>query len=472
MVMVGMPLQLTEGEREGAAATDELDSCSVCESTGAEHPPNVELGWRFEIQPHGDGLLLRERPVPGARGEPCGELFIPAGAGFRIGRMLLRAVASDHLTPGAGDAVHELVGVSASMRELIQTVSQVALTETTVLIEGETGTGKEVVAQAIHRCSARRGGPFQIFDSGAASPNLIESELFGHVKGAFTGADGLRRGVLERAHGGTLFLDEIGELPLPLQSRLLRVLEQREIVRLGDEETRKVNVRVVAATNRDLYQEVAAGRFRADLYYRLAVVRLAIPPLRARTEDIPLLVDHFLAGSPERPNPEELTMLLRHAWPGNVRELRNVVDRGKICGWRDAFERCGMVEGGGSDGNSSGASPLAGFTEVKKKLIEQFERAYLTELMKQTPSISAAARKAGLDRSFLGQLLRKHNILARRGKGRRLPDARVGSPDHVPGRECLMASATAARPSGFSTNAASGTKRPRRATASRGWPDI
>ena len=226
-----------------------------------------------------------------------------------------------------------LLGASVAMRRVFSILERVAPTDATVLIEAETGTGKELVAEALHEESPRAAGPFVVFDCSAVSAGLIESELFGHVRGAFTGAVGDRAGAFEAAHGGTIFLDEIGELPLDLQPKLLRVLERLEVRRVGEAATRRVDVRIVAATNRSLAAEVDAGRFREDLYYRLAVVRIGLPPLRERPEDIPLLVEHFAreaarAGATPAALPEAaIRGLVAQAWPGNVRELRNAVAR-------------------------------------------------------------------------------------------------------------------------------------------------
>jgi DNA-binding NtrC family response regulator len=313
-----------------------------------------------------------------------------------------------------------LLGSSARMREIFDLLARVAPTRATTLLEGETGTGKELIAEAIHLRSPRRDGPFVVFDAGAVAANLLESELFGHVKGAFTGATATRRGAFERAHTGTLFLDEIGEMSLDLQPKLLRALEAQEVRRVGDDVTHKVDVRVVAATNRDLKAEVAAGRFRADLYFRLAVVRILVPSLRERAEDIGLLVDHFLGPVGKRATPEVTALLARYDWPGNVRELRNLIERVKAFGWDEALAASGILAaveeaggaamagagGGGSDGTSS-----APFKEAKGKVVEAFERDYLEDLIRRTKgNISAAAREAGIDRNHLTKLLQKYGI--------------------------------------------------------------
>lgn len=231
--------------------------------------------------------------------------------------------------PPSAVPLHGFVGTSPAMQELYKRIGQAARADAPVLVEGETGTGKELAARALHACSRRADGPFAAVNCGALAQALLESELFGHVRGSFTGAVGDKVGRFEAAHGGTLFLDEIGELPLAAQVKLLRALDSGVIERVGSVAPIRVDARIVAATNRDLRAEVAAGRFRADLYFRLAVLRLALPPLRLRRADIPELADSFLAefadGQPPRLSPEARERLLEHHWPGNVRELRNAM---------------------------------------------------------------------------------------------------------------------------------------------------
>lgn len=230
-----------------------------------------------------------------------------------------------------------LIGRSAAMVKLLETAAQVAQSEATVLVSGESGTGKEMIAGLIHFNSPRRDGAFIKLNCAAIPENLLESELFGHEKGAFTGADRRREGKFRQADGGSLFLDEVGEMPLTMQVKLLRVLQERELTRVGGEEVLPVDVRLITATNRDLYREVGAGRFREDLFYRLNVITLHIPPLRERIEDIPLLAQDFLFGFAKKNNkeikgftPRAMDRLLRHPWPGNVRELMNVIERGVV----------------------------------------------------------------------------------------------------------------------------------------------
>ena len=253
-----------------------------------------------------------------------------------------RALAArDRHLAAKGDGHHDpavhLVGASPSIHAIHQLIDQVATTDSTVLVTGESGTGKELVARAVHQQSKRADKPLQIVNCAAIAENLVESTLFGHVKGAFTGADENRPGVFELADGATLFLDEVGELPLGTQAKLLRALEQGEIQRVGDGGLRKVDVRLIAATNRDLAEEAKAGRFREDLYHRLNVLVVTLPPLRERPADIEALIDHFLGESAKRLGqpakrlaPESRTLLLRFPWPGNVRQLRNVLERSSI----------------------------------------------------------------------------------------------------------------------------------------------
>jgi len=269
------------------------------------------------------------------------EAFLRPDCSITLGKTEMRFAPVDErvrIVPSDKQRFGEIIGRNAKMRELYTILEKIAPTDATVIIEGETGTGKEVVARTTHQESRRREGAFIVFDCSAVPENLIESELFGHEKGAFTGAIQTRQGVFEMADGGTVFLDELGELALEMQPKLLRVLEQREVKRVGGARPQKVDVRIIAATNRNLEEEVRQGRFREDLFYRLSVVRVMLPPLRDRKEDIPLLVRHFLKGSHfnrgrdgERKvgqvSREAMDRLHDYAWPGNVRELHNVVER-------------------------------------------------------------------------------------------------------------------------------------------------
>jgi DNA-binding NtrC family response regulator len=303
-----------------------------------------------------------------------------------------------------------LIGASVAMRKLFAYLEKIAGSEINVLIEGESGTGKELVAAEIVMRGPRAERPFVIVDCGAISPNLVESELFGHVRGAFTSADRERTGAFEAAGGGTVFLDEIGELPLELQPKLLRAIEAREIRRLGETRTRKVDVRVLAATNRDLEREVNRGRFREDLYFRLAVMSVHVPPLREHIEDLPALIRGFLSALDLSHRvdlfpPHVLAELSTHDWPGNVRELRNYVERAVVLS-----EPLLAVHRGSSPASAADA-PRVPFKLAKDSVIDAFERTYLTSLLEEAGgNVSKAARSAGMDRMYLHRLIQKHGL--------------------------------------------------------------
>jgi two-component system nitrogen regulation response regulator NtrX len=287
-----------------------------------------------------------------------------------------------------------------------------------VLITGENGTGKELVAQQIHLHSTRADGPFVEVNCAAIPQELIESELFGHEKGAFTGALSRKRGRFELAHGGTIFLDEVADMSLMTQAKVLRTLQDQTFERVGGTETLKVDVRVVAATNRDLEAEIAAGRYREDLYYRLNVLPFRVPPLRERTGDIPILADAFVAEfcsragvAPKRISDRALSELLRHGWPGNVRELRNLMERLVIMTPGDAIE---SVELSGEVRPRPGAaSPAPATLEEARRA---FEREFLAaRLREHDGNISKTAEAVGLARESLSRKLKSLNLEARRG---------------------------------------------------------
>jgi DNA-binding NtrC family response regulator len=296
------------------------------------------------------------------------------------------------------------------MRRVFEVLSRVAPSDSTVLVGGETGTGKEEAARALHAASPRAAGPFVVVDCGAIPGTLLASELFGHDKGAFTGATSARPGAFERAAGGTLLLDEVGELSVDLQPQLLRAIERREIRRLGAGDVVPVDVRILAATNRDLRRDLNAGRFRADLYFRLAVVEVEIPPLRDRTSDLPLLVSRLSAEIEARtglrpPNPDaaEMERLAKHAWPGNVRELRNWLERAALVGAGRDLEAVTP-----SKAPSGGSLP---YREAKAAVVDRFERAYVEEVLARADgNVSRAARDAKMDRTHLIELIKKHGI--------------------------------------------------------------
>jgi transcriptional regulator with GAF, ATPase, and Fis domain len=275
-----------------------------------------------------------------------------------------------------------------------------------VLLAGETGTGKDVVARAIHEASPRRARPLVTINCAALPSNLAESELFGHEQGSFTGASRRREGLFERAAGGTIFLDEVGELALDVQAKLLRALQERVIERVGGTDPIPLDVRIIAATNRDLREEVNRGRFRADLFYRLNVVRVTIPALRERREDIPLLAAHFYRrmvreGDPEPP-PELLSWVSQQRWPGNVRELRAAIERAILLG------ESGVAA---NDVSTPPSVTDVSFHDAKHRIIEDWEREYLRALMRQFGgNLSQAGAAAGIDRNHLRLLLTRHGI--------------------------------------------------------------
>ncbi|WP_375767981.1 sigma 54-interacting transcriptional regulator [Archangium gephyra] len=308
-----------------------------------------------------------------------------------------------------------MLGRSIAMRRVFSLLERIAPSDSTVLIEGETGTGKEVAAEGLHEASPRADGPFVVFDCSAVAPTLIESALFGHEKGAFTGATVERPGVFEQAHGGTLFLDELGELPLELQPKLLRALESREVRPLGSRGTRRVDVRVVAATSRSLAREVDRGRFREDLYYRLSVITLRLPPLRERMEDIALLVRHFekelRVRSQARGTPlpdEAVEAFLSQSWPGNIRELRNAVERALLLGNPEPGAAShSWAPAPGALGVSLEEPLLSG----RKRVMEAYEREYIERALHETGwNISRAAALAGVGRKFMQQAMTRYGL--------------------------------------------------------------
>jgi len=302
-----------------------------------------------------------------------------------------------------------VIGRSPAMERLLETVAQVAPTEATALISGESGTGKEMIAGAIHFNSPRKDGPFVKINCAAITETLLESELFGHEKGAFTGAHRQREGRFRQAHGGSLFLDEISEMSLAMQVKLLRVLQEREITRVGGEEVIKVDVRVIAATNKDLLQEIQSGRFREDLYYRLNVVALTVPPLRERREDIPLLAQHFLKVFSEKNNkmirgftPQVMDGLIKYGWPGNVRELMNAVERGVVLSRSDYLDVedlsfiLGQTSVPGEAFSGDGVPTGIPLDEVEKATI-------LKTLQMARGNKSEAARRLGITRPVFSE---------------------------------------------------------------------
>lgn len=327
----------------------------------------------------------------------------------------------------------QILGQSLAIREIFSLLERIAPTPATVLVEGESGTGKELVAEAVHEHSERSEGPFVVFDCSAVSRELIESELFGHVKGAFTGAVSTRKGAFEQADGGTLFIDELGELSLDLQPKLLRALEKREVRPVGGARSIPVNVRIIAATNRNLLHEVDQGNFREDLYYRFAVIRIQLPPLRDRAEDIMMLAEHFLLQNQTRLGRDDLQIpfrtmekLKKYPWPGNIRELKNYVERAALLAQGDKLETRfinlahtpKVAAGSEADDIDSvteyaytAADDQTPFKASKQQLVETFEKAYWSRLLERTDgNVSKAARVAGVHRKSVEYILKKLDL--------------------------------------------------------------
>lgn len=360
------------------------------------------------------------------------EAYLSPGDIIRIGTVRIEFLTFDEkvqIEPSTRTEFGPLLGRSRRMRQIFSILEKISPTNATVLIEGETGTGKELVARAIHQNSPRKNKSFVVFDCSAVAPNLIESELFGHVKGSFTGAVATRKGAFEEANGGTIFLDEIGELSPELQPKLLRALEQREIKKVGSNDSAPIDVRVVCATNKNLKKEVSENRFRQDLYYRLSVVKISMPPLRERPDDIPFMIEKLLASSKFNVLPDgklkvvrvednAIKMLARYQWPGNVRELVNILERmvpmvegNAITGQHVSFIFEEMEREEESTERMSVDMGLP-FKEAKQKIVESFEKDYLAALLRRNNyNISKTAREAGIDRKHIRNLLKKYGII-------------------------------------------------------------
>jgi transcriptional regulator with GAF, ATPase, and Fis domain len=363
------------------------------------------------------------------------EAEVPLGAVLTLGKSALAIHPRWHtreVVPSRERSFGEVIGESVAMREIFAILERVAPTDVTVLVEGESGTGKELIARSIHRASPRASKPYVVFDCGAVPGELAESELFGHRRGAFSGASSDREGAFVRAHGGSICLDELGELPLELQPKLLRVLETGEVRAVGSDVPRKVDVRVIAATNRDLHAEARRGRFRSDLLYRVEVVRVRVPPLRHRPEDVPALVARLLEGKLPAGDAiagENLRKLVGYGWPGNVRELRNVLARAVALAQRPGGRPAPFAElvlnlGPASaqpvtiGGELPGVSSPVPYKEAKEQVMLDFHRAYVGALLERHGgNVQRAAAAAGLSRKHLYELMR------------RLGDARGGEED-------------------------------------------
>jgi transcriptional regulator with GAF, ATPase, and Fis domain len=369
-----------------------------------------------------DGVHVRDlgstngTKVQGAR---VSEAIVQPGVVLKVGEIEIAvrpSVRSVEVMPSDKTWFGGAIGASLAMRSIFGILERIAPTDATVLLEGETGTGKDVLARAIWSESTRGQGPFVVVDCGAVSYSLLESELFGHERGAFTGAIASRQGAFELADAGTVFLDEIGELPLDVQPKLLRVLETREFRRVGGNRTIKTNVRVIAATKRNLQREVQGGKFREDLYFRLAVVPITVPPLRGRREDIPTLVEHILkaGGGGLSVGDETMQGLLAHDWPGNIRELRNVLDRAMYLARATGQMELTMVTlpaSGAPTGDAFHFEPGKSYRETRAKYDGDFERRYVKWLLaRHGGNVSAAARDAKMDRKHLHDMAKKHGL--------------------------------------------------------------
>ncbi len=397
--------------------------------------------YHAEIHFTADSYLLKDLGSTNGtmiNGTKVREAFLSPGDILTVGNSSVEFQTFDErvrIEPSTSTSFGEAVGKSRKLRQIFGILERIAPTLATVIIEGETGTGKELIAQGIHDNSLRKAKPFVVFDCSSVSPNLIESELFGHVKGSFTGAIKDRKGAFESANGGTLFLDEIGELSLDLQPKLLRALEQREIKRVGSTDVVKLDVRVICATNRDLKKEVESGHFREDLYYRLSVVKVYLPPLRQRAEDIPLIVEKILTASRFNKNPDggfrvarveddALKLLQRYQWPGNVRELANVMERAVSFSESETlvashlnavFSEMENSQPAEEEAESAALSQVVDtslpFKEAKQRILDVFEKQYIEILLlEHNGNVSKAARAAQIDRKHMRNLIKKYDI--------------------------------------------------------------
>jgi DNA-binding NtrC family response regulator len=415
-------LLVAEGPCAGASCDSASDRCSI-----GSHPSNnlvidepTVSRFHCEVLIDARGARLRDlesRNGTIVDGVATIEAFLRGGSLIRLGRSVVRfqfAAEKNRLPLSQHTEFGSLVGSSVAMRSTFALLERAAGSDATVLLEGETGTGKEGAAESIHAASNRRDCPFVVIDCGAIPANLLESELFGHERGAFTGAAARRIGAFEEASSGTIFLDEIGELPPDLQPKLLRALEQREIRRLGSNSFTPVDVRLIAATNRDLRAEVNAGRFRSDLYFRLAVLKIPLPSLRSRPDDIPMLADRILTQldassetSAALRTPEFIATLQRAAWPGNVRELRNYLERCLV------FQEPLPIGEAATPPAGETVDATLSYDEARRRALDQFERRYIEGLLRlHHGKVAAAARAAGIDRVYLYRLMRRHGLKA------------------------------------------------------------
>ena len=414
---------VVDGPDRGASAVSASDELAIGTAAGNDlvlTDPSVS---RHHCAVRVDERGLELRDLGSRNGTHAGNLeviraYIQSGARVRVGQttLAIEILDRDLVQPiAATDRLGPIVGGSPAMRRLYPLIDTCARSASTVLIAGETGTGKELIADALHASSDRADGPFVVVDCGALSAELAESELFGHVRGAFTGAEASRAGAFEAAHGGTVFLDDVGELPLSLQPLLLRALENRTIRRIGTSAQIAIDVRVIAATHRDLRELVNIKRFRADLYYRLHVIRLAVPPLRDRDGDVALLAAQFWRAFRADPIPSALVdQLAAQSWPGNVRELRNAVERAAQLGWQPQ-----RVPAAAAPASSTTAPFEIGqsYGDAKDHAVAAWERAWVDALLRSHDgNLSRAARAARMGRSHLREMARRHGRRAALGR--------------------------------------------------------
>ena len=422
-----LQVEVLAGPDAGIRLETSEDSLSIGSAEGNMLRLTDDTVSRFHLELARSDSGVSVVDLGSSNGTLCGGVRIQSGivqpgAELQLGRSRVK------ISDGAGSAIElhtgaeldDLRGETAAMRRLMAQVVTAARASVSVLVNGESGTGKELVARALHRHSARINGPFVTLDCSALVPTLVGSEIFGHERGAFTGADRQHIGAFERAQGGTLFLDEIGELPADLQPQLLGALERKSIRRVGGRVDVPIDVRVVAATNRDLRSEVNSGAFRLDLYYRIAVVVLRVPALREHPSDIPLLVTHFLeecghSGPRESVvSDQQMAELESHIWPGNVRELRNWVEATLAMG--ESPELVGVADPLGSQPPPSvGALDQRllelSYKDARRRVLDDFELQYLRQLLVAADdNVASAARRAGMDRTYLIKLLQRHGL--------------------------------------------------------------
>jgi len=415
VVISGVDLQKTFaiGGKEVTIGSQQDNYCVLNDPTVSRHHAVIEEA--------GKGYVLRD--VGSTNGTYLNEIrikeaYLEYGSVIGLGNTRLQFVPLEErveIPPSEEDYFGDVFGRSLEMRRIFTMLKKISPSDITVTIEGETGTGKELVARGIHFSSQRARGPFVVIDCGSISKNLMESELFGHEKGAFTGATQTHRGAFEVAHGGTIFIDEIGELGLEMQPKLLRVLEQREVRRVGGNEVFKVDVRVIAATNKDLISEVQKGRFREDLFYRISVVRIHLPSLRERGEDIPLLAQQFArelsgpygGGGDMAVSAEALEILRHYHWPGNVRELKNIITRAMAMGDGKVLRLRDFITPLSSEQRTQAPS----LDSLVGKTLEEIEKAAIAKTLDvHGGNKSAAARVLGIAYSTLYEKIKKYGL--------------------------------------------------------------